>query len=51
MPDTWTPTFDLSDLQKVRRINLNAEQEIDFAIKKYRAGLPVTICGTKCPQF
>ena len=34
IPDTWTPTFDLSDLQKVRRINLNAEQEIDFAIKK-----------------
>ena len=37
MPDTWTPTFDLSDLQKVRRINLNAEQEIDFAIKKIQS--------------
>lgn len=34
MPDTWTPTFDLSDSQKVCRINLDAEQEIDFAIEK-----------------
>ena len=37
MPDTWTPTFDLSNLQKVRRINLNAEREIDFAIKKMQS--------------
>ena len=37
MPDTWTPTFDLSDLQKVRRINQNAEQEIDFAIEKIQS--------------
>ena len=37
MPDTWTPIFDLSDLQKVRRINLNAEREIDFAIKKIQS--------------
>ena len=37
MPDTWTPTFDLSNLQKVHRINLNAEREIDFAIKKIQS--------------
>ena len=37
MPDTWTPTFDLSDPQKVRRINLNAEPEIDFAIEKIQS--------------
>lgn len=37
MPDTRTPTFDLSNLQKVRRINLNAKQAIDFAIKKIQS--------------
>ena len=37
MPDTWTPTFDLSDPQKVRRINQKAEQEIDFAIEKIQS--------------
>lgn len=37
MPDTWTPTFDLSDPQKVRRINLNAEQKIDFAIRNIQS--------------
>ena len=34
MPDTWTPIFDLSDPQKVQRINQAAEKEIDFAIEK-----------------
>ncbi|MCI6185165.1 MAG: EFR1 family ferrodoxin [Clostridiales bacterium] len=28
MPDTWTPTFDLSNKEKVRRINERAEAEI-----------------------
>ena len=37
MPDTWTPAFDLSDPQKVRRINLKAEPEIDFAIEKIQS--------------
>lgn len=37
MPDTWTPIFDLSDPRKVRRINLHAEQEIDFAIERIQS--------------
>ena len=51
MPDTWTPIFDLSDLQKVRRINLNAEREIDFAIKKIQSRSAGDYMRTKCPQF
>lgn len=34
MPDAWTPIFDLSDPQKVQRINQAAEKEIDFAIEQ-----------------
>ena len=37
MPDTWTPTFDLSNPEKVRRINQNAEREIDFAVEKIQS--------------
>lgn len=33
MPDTWTPTFDLSDPEKVCRINAAAEGQIDFLIQ------------------
>lgn len=34
MPDTWTPTFDLSDSEKVRKINENAETQIDTIISQ-----------------
>ena len=34
MPDTWTPIFDLSDKDKVRRINDAAEERIDRLIKR-----------------
>ncbi len=37
MPDTWTPLFDLSDPDKVRRINQAAEPQIDRIIAKVRA--------------
>lgn len=33
MPDTWTPTFDLSDQNKVARINAAADEEIDAIIQ------------------
>ena len=33
MPDTWTPIFDLSDKEKVDRINQDAEREIDFLVE------------------
>lgn len=37
MPDTWTPTYDLSDKEKVRRINERAEDEIDSIIGQVSA--------------
>lgn len=37
MPDTWTPLFNLSDSDKVRRINEAAEPQIDRIIAKVRA--------------
>lgn len=37
MPDTWTPIFDLSDAEKVGRINAAAEGEIDFVIGKLKS--------------
>ena len=36
MPDTWTPIFDLSNKEKVRRINDNAELEVDSIIKQIK---------------
>ncbi len=36
MPDTWTPIFDLSNIEKVQRINDNAELEIDYIIKQIK---------------
>lgn len=37
MPDTWTPTYDLSDPEEVARTNSNADAEID-AVKAQIAG-------------
>lgn len=34
MPDTWTPIFDLSDSEKVQKINEKAEGQIDAIIKR-----------------
>ena len=34
MPDTWTPIFDLSNKDKVNRINNKADKEIDLIIDK-----------------
>ena len=51
MPDTWTPTFDLSDPQKVRRINRNAEPEIDFAIEKIRSRSTGDYMRSKIPTL
>ena len=36
MPDTWTPIFDLSNQEKVRRINDRAEPEIDHIVKQIK---------------
>ncbi|MDO4854162.1 MAG: EFR1 family ferrodoxin [Coriobacteriia bacterium] len=37
MPDTWTPIFDLSDAEKVRRCNAAADAQTDAAIEKIKA--------------
>ncbi|MCH3918424.1 MAG: EFR1 family ferrodoxin [Spirochaetia bacterium] len=53
MPDTWTPVFDLSNKEKIKRTNDKAEMQIDEIIKKmsnkatgdflhYKTPLPVT---------
>lgn len=34
MPDTWTPTYNLSNHKHIERINKKAEKEIDFLIDK-----------------
>ena len=36
MPDTWTPIFDLSNKEKVQRINNYAELEIDHIIEQIK---------------
>ncbi len=36
MPDTWTPIFDLSDKEKVARINEKAEEQIDDLVSMVR---------------
>lgn len=36
MPDTWTPIFNLSNKDKVKKINENAEKEIDEIICRIR---------------
>ncbi len=37
MPDTWTPIFDLSNQERVRQINDNAELEMDDIIEKIKS--------------
>ncbi|SFR88553.1 EFR1 family ferrodoxin [Anaeromicropila populeti] len=41
MPDTWTPVFDLSNKEKVNRINYRAESQIDFLLAQIKS----TACG------
>lgn len=36
MPDTWTPTFNLSNKEHIKRINEKAETQIDFIISKIK---------------
>lgn len=37
MPDTWTPTYNLSNSKKVKRLNIAAEPQIDFIIDKVKS--------------
>lgn len=36
MPDTWTPTFDLSNKEHVKKINIKAEPQIDIIIDQIK---------------
>ncbi|MEM3341089.1 MAG: EFR1 family ferrodoxin [Thermoplasmata archaeon] len=36
MPDSWTPVFDLSDKEKVNKINFEAEKQIQQIIQKIK---------------
>lgn len=51
MPDTWTPTFDLSDPGKVRRINAEAEGQIDFLIQHVQQRAAGDFIRHKVPVF
>lgn len=51
MPDTWTPIFDLSDTDKVERINVAAEKQIDFAIERVRDRVAGDFVPRKVPVF
>ena len=49
MPDTWTPIFDLSNKEKVRQINDNAEHEMDYIIKQIKHFANVDYMKNKLP--
>ncbi|WP_099469233.1 EFR1 family ferrodoxin [Konateibacter massiliensis] len=51
MPDTWTPIFDLTNQEKVREMNINAEPQIDFIIEKIRNGECGDFMRNKVPRF
>ena len=51
MPDTWTPMFDLSDKEKVQRINLAAEPQIDALISHIQRRDRGDFMRGKVPMF
>lgn len=51
MPDNWTPMFDLSDSEKVARINAAAEPVIDFVIEKLQSREKGDFAKGKVPLF
>lgn len=51
MPDTWTPVFDLSDTEKVRKINEEAEEEIDELISRVKNRETGNLMKRKTPAY
>mgnify|MGYP004653460517 FL=1 len=51
MPDTWTPIFDLSNKNKVQRINEAAEQQIDRIISEIKKHACGDFMENKMPMF
>ena len=51
MPDTWTPAFNLSNPEKVRKINKEAEPQIDFSIWHIKERSCGDYMKNKIPMF
>ena len=51
MPDTWTPTFDLSTDEKVAKFTKNTEKQIDFIIDKINKKEKGKFMGFTIPKF
>ncbi len=51
MPDTWTPIFDLTDKEKIEKINHEAEKQIAEAAEKIKRELTGDFSRRKVPTF
>ncbi|MGG7059041.1 EFR1 family ferrodoxin [Clostridium tertium] len=51
MPDTWTPTYDLSNKEKVAAINKKAEPQIDEIIEKVQKKSSGDFMKNKLPKI
>jgi len=51
MPDSWTPGFDLSDPEKIRKINLAADSEIDVVVQRVCERTRGDFMKRKVPRF
>lgn len=51
MPDNWTPVFDLSDPEKVRRQNEEADKKLAVLIGKIKAKVKGNHATPKAPYF
>ena len=51
MPDNWTPMFDLSDAEKVRRQNVEADKNLAVLIGNIKARVKGNHATPKAPYF
>ena len=51
MPDNWTPTFDLSNSEKVKKINISAEKYINKILKQIEAEKEGNFQFPRTPHF
>lgn len=51
MPDNWTPMFDLSDPEKVRRQNVEADKNLAVLIENIKAKIKGNRATPKAPYF
>ncbi len=49
MPDTWTPVFDLTDKEKIKKINFKSEKQIKDVAEKIRRELAGDFSRRKVP--